>query len=531
MVSLHGVLPVLVVLLAALVLSAWVARRVHLPQPVLLSLLGLGFALVPGAPQMRLDPDLILVVFLPPILYADACDTSWVDFRRWLRPILMLAVGLVGFTILGVGLVTHALLPELPWAACFLLGAIVSPTDTVAVLAVVQTLRVPRRLTAILGGESLVNDATGLVGVQLAVAVILSGAFEAGEVAWRFAWVAGGGVGIGLALGAGFALLNRIVRTTRNLFVLSLLAPYAAYLAATGCGCSGVLAVVVAGFLVAWRIHVVPPAARVDLYATWSLVVWMLNGLCFVFIGIEAPHLVGEAAGAGGRLLVAGLAVGATAILCRILWIFPAAYLPLLFLPRTRAREGGYPPVRNVAVASWCGVRGVVSLAAALSVPTLLPDGRPFPGREELLAATLCVILLTLLVQGLTLGPLVRRLGIRGDDDTEAEVRAAREAVLEAGIRRLDELSSETRCPPSVDHWRNLLADELDSLRDEDAERRELARMRMAVSLEVRRAVAERQSSELLRLRDAGRINDRTYHALQFELDRGNPTRLDEEHA
>lgn len=293
------VLPVLVALLAALALSAWAARRARLPQPVLLALLGLGLALAPGVPRTPLDPDLILVLFLPPILYADAFDTSWVDFRRWLRPILMLAVGLVGFTILVVGVVTHALLPELPWAACFLLGAIVSPTDTVAVVAVIETLRVPRRVTAILGGESLVNDATGLVGVQLAVAVILSGAFEAGEVAWRFAWVGGGGVALGLALGAGFAWLNGVVRTTRNLFVLSLLSPYAAYWLAQVLGCSGVLAVVVAGFVVAWRVHVVPPAARVDLYATWDLLVWMLNGLCFVFIGLEAPHLVREAAGSG----------------------------------------------------------------------------------------------------------------------------------------------------------------------------------------------------------------------------------------
>jgi monovalent cation/hydrogen antiporter len=514
-------LPTLVALLAALAISQAVARRVRAPEPLVLALMGLGLALLPGLPRMPLDPDLILVVFLPPILYADAFDTSWIDFRRWLRPILMLAVGLVAFTILCVGVVAHLLLPELPIAVCFLLGALVSPTDTVAVQTVLEKLRVPRRVTAILGGESLVNDATGLVGVQLAIAVVLSGAFDAGEIAWRFAGVAGGGIGVGLAVGVVFSWLNRVAREKHVLFALSLLSPYVAFLIAHGLGSSGVLAVVVAAFMVAWRIHQVPPEARVELYATWDLVIWLLNGMCFLFVGLEAPHVIREVADGGGtRLLIAGLAVSATVILCRILWIFPAAYLPLSFSPRIRASEGGYPAWRNVSLAAWCGVRGVISLAAALSIPAVLPDGQPFPGRGELLAGTLCVILVTLLVQGLTLQPLVRILGIRGDDDTEAEVRAAREALLAAGIRRLDAFCSERSCPISVHHWRTQMQDELAVLRDEDSERRAQARSRLAVSKEVHHAVAEEQARELLALRDSARINDNTFLALQLDLDR-----------
>jgi CPA1 family monovalent cation:H+ antiporter len=515
------ILPVLVALLAALALSSPIARRLRVPQPVVLALLGLGLASVPGLPRAPLDPDLILVVFLPPILYADAFHTSWVDFQRWLRPIVMLAVGLVAATIATVGLVAHAALPELPLAVCFLLGAIVSPTDTVAVQSVIEKLRVPRRMTAILGGESLVNDATGLVGVQLAVAVVLSGAFEAGAVAGRFAWVAGGGVAIGLVVGAAFSALNRVVRDTPVLFALSLLSPYLAFLVAHRLNCSGVLAVVAAGFLVSWRIHVVPSAARLDLYATWDLVVWLLNGLCFVFIGLEAPHLVRETdVGAGRSLLVAGFAISAAAIVTRIAWVWPSAYLPLWLSPRLRRREGGYPPWRGVVLVSWCGVRGAISLAAALAIPATLPDGSPFPGRAAVLACTLCVILATLAVQGLTLGPLVRALGVRGDDDTEAEVRAARESLLEAGIRRLDAFCSETSCPLSVHHWRSLMTDEIATLRDEDAERRQAAHARLSVSQDVRAAVADEQARELLRLRDQGRINDHTYLALQLDLDR-----------
>jgi CPA1 family monovalent cation:H+ antiporter len=513
-------LRILVALLAALALSSAVAKPLRAPQPVVLALLGLALAFVPGLPRTPVDPDLILVGFLPPILYADAFHTSWVDFRRWLRPILMLAVVMVAVTIVSVGVVAKLMIPDLPWAVCFLLGAIVSPTDTVAVHAVIEKLRVPRRVTAILGGESLVNDATGLVGVQFALAVILSGSFEAGEVATSFLWVTGGGVACGIVVGFVFARLNRIARDTRILFVLSLLSPYLAYLVAYALATSGVLAVVVAGFLVSWQINRIPPQARVDLFATWDLVIWVLNGLCFLLVGLEAPRLLQDAAGGGTDLLIAALAVSAAAVLSRIIWIFPGAYLPLFFAPRQRQREGGYPPVRGVLLASWCGVRGAVSLGAALSVPAVLADGTTFPGRRELMACALGVILFTLIVQGWTLEPLVRRLGIRADADSDREVRAAREALLAAGIKRLDEFCSEHSCPVAVHHWRSLMADELATLRDEDQEERQQARTRLEVNHEVRRAVAEEQARELLALRDGGRINDLTYLGLQLELDR-----------
>lgn len=525
-------LPVLAALLAALAISAPIARRTGISEPIVLGIVGLGIAFVPGIPRRPLDPDLILAVFLPPILYADAFKTSWVDFQRWLRPILMLAVGLVGATILVVGVVAHAMMPHLPWSVCFVLGAIVSPTDTVAVQSVIEKLRVPRRITAILGGESLVNDATGLVGVQIGIAVVLSGAFEAGQVATRFALVAGGGVVVGLAVGGVFTALNRYVRDTPALFALSLLSPYVAYWVSDTLGTSGVLAVVVAGFVVSWRIHFVPAAARVELFSVWELMAWMLNGLCFVFIGLEAPRLVREAwVESGPALLWAGLAVSAAVIVLRIAWTFPAAYLPLLLSRRVREREGGYPPVQGVVLASWCGVRGVITLAAALAVPMWLDDGRPFPGRDELLACALCVILVTLFVQGLTLGPLVGLLGIRGDADTDAEIRAAREELLVAGIRRLDAFCSETSCPLSVHHWRTHMADELVTLREVDKEQRAQARERMSVSRDVRRAVADEQERALLALRDSGRINDNTYLDLQLALDRERRAGPDARHA
>jgi CPA1 family monovalent cation:H+ antiporter len=510
----------LAVLLTVLAVGHLISRRVRVPAPVILAILGAGVSWIPWLPREPLDPDLILYLFLPPLLYADAFEASWTDFRRWLRPILMLAVGLVLFTTVVVGVVAHEFLPPMPWPVCFILGAILSPTDTVAVQAIIERLHVPRRITAILGGESLVNDATSLLGVQVGVAVLLSGAFQAGTVILQFVWIAGGGVAIGVAAGLLFALINRRVREARVLFVLSLVSPYTAFLVSHQLGTSGLLAVVVAGFVVSWRIHSVPAAARVELYSTWNMLVFVLNSFCFVLIGVEAPRLLLETRiMAGSEVLLAALLVTAAVIVARILWVLPVAYLALFLAPRSRVREGGYPRWQGVVIVSWCGLRGVVSLAAALSLPQFI-DGSRFPARDAVLACTVIVILVTLIVQGVTLGPLVGLLGIPVDDDSEAEVLKAREAVLAAGIERLDAYCAEESCPVSVHRWREAMADELATLREADEEERRLARTRVQVSNEVRREVARVEGAALLKLRDRGVINDKTYLDLQLDLDR-----------
>lgn len=513
--SLHTLTAILATLAAATLL----APRFRLPQPLALALAGVGLAFVPAVRDLQVDPHLILAGFLPPLLYADAFHTSWRDFRRWLRPILMLAVVLVAVTILTVGLVAKWMLPDLPWAVCFVLGAIVSPTDTVAAQAVIERLRVPRRATAILGGESLVNDATGLVGVQIGVAVALAGVFDAGSVAVRFAEVAGLGIVIGAVSGWLFSIANRVVHHPSVLFTLSLLSPYLAFSVAEWLEVSGVLAVVVAGAIVAWRIHLVTPVARVQLRATWDQLAFVLNGLCFLYIGREAPSLLASARDGGQPLLLAGLAVSAAVILTRIVWCFPAAYLPLWMFPKLREREGGYPGIGGVALVSWCGVRGAVSLAAALSLPMLTSEGEPFPGRAQVLACTIAVILVTLVLQGGTLHLLVKWLRLADDGATEREVRRARERVLEAGITRLDEFCSEHSCPVAVHRYREAMADQLASLRAEDVAERQRAAQRLAVSREVRAAVLQAQEAALLQLRDSGGIDDHAYGNLLVELE------------
>jgi CPA1 family monovalent cation:H+ antiporter len=465
----------------------------------------------------------VLSVFLPPLLYADAWDASWVDFRRWLRSILQLSVGLVAFTILVVGVVAHAAMPGVPWAACFLLGAIVSPTDTVAVQAVLDRVRMPRRATAILGGEALVNDATALLGTSLATVVVLTGVFEPGAVGLRFARIAGLGVAIGVGVGWAAATLNRHVRGTQVLFALSLLAPYVAYFLAEHVGASGVLAVVIAGFVASWRLDYIAPESRIALYAAWEEVSFLLNAVMFLFVGLEAPIRLKQAIDSVPGIVEIALAISVAVIAARIVWTLPGAYLPPWLLPRMREREGGYPELRSVVLATWCGARGAVSLAAALSVPTLLRDGTPFPGRDEIVACTLVVILVTLIGQGATLLPLVRWLGISDAETTEAEVRRAREAMLSAGIARLDSFCSEQSCPIAVYRLREAMTDRLDSLRSEDAAARTQALERLAVDGDVRRAVYHAQAEALLALRDREHLNDRVHQELQLELDRANP--------
>ncbi|HEX6852452.1 MAG TPA: Na+/H+ antiporter [Candidatus Polarisedimenticolaceae bacterium] len=516
------VLPSILFVLAVIAAVAWAGRRLEFPVPVLLAVAGFAWSLFPGLAAPEIEPGIVLAVFLPPLLYADAWNASWIDFRRWLRPILQLAIGLVAFTIVTVGVVAKMLMPELPWAACFLLGAIVSPTDTVAVHAVLERLRITRRATAILGGESLVNDATGLLGVSLATVVVASGMFEAGEIGIRFASIAGLGVAVGVAVGLGAAWLNCRARGTEILVTLSLLAPYVAYFVAETVGASGVLAVVIAGFVASWREHVIAPESRVELYAVWGQLVFLLNALMFLFVGLETPHRLSDALTTMPGLIGSALIVALVVIASRFAWVFPGAYVPLILSERLRRLEQGYPPPRYVLIAAWCGVRGAVSLAAALSIPPLLADGTPFPGREQIVACTLVVILVTLVGQGLTLGPLVRALGVSAEDPSDAEVRAAREAMLAAGIARLDAYCTEESCPIAVYRLRDAMSDELATLKDTDATERTRAERRLAVAADVRREVYRAQAAELLRLRDGGALNDRAHQQLQMELDRAN---------
>jgi len=513
-------LPALIAILGLIGLASVAAPRVKLPAPVLLAVAGIAWGLLPGLNPPEIEPHAVLSVFLPPLLYAQAWRFSWHDFRRWLRPILSLAIGLVAFTTLLVGLAAKGLMPGLPWAACFLMGAVLSPTDTVAVEGVMSRLRIPRRATAIVGGESLINDATGLLGVQLAMIVVLTGVFTAGGIAIQFVRVAGLGVASGIVVGLMAVAINARLRGAAVLFVFSLFAPYLAFALAEAAGASGVLAVVVAGFVASWRLTVIPPASRVDLYAGWDVVTLILNGLMFLFVGLQIPHRLGADPESTASLLGMALVISAVVVVARFVWFWPAAYIPLWLFPRLRAKEGGYPDRRIVFLGGWCGVRGAVSLAAALALPVMLPDGAPFPGRAEIETAVLVTIVVTLIGLGSTLAPVTSWLKLPNDPTTENETRKAREAMLAAGIARLDAFCNDKSCPIAVYRYRDVMIDQLAELREIEESERKHATRRLEVSREVRRATWEAEAAELLRLRDAGEINDRVHQDLQLELDR-----------
>lgn len=513
-------LPGLIATLGLIGLASIAAPRIKIPAPVLLALAGIGWGLVPGLAPPEIAPRVVLLVFLPPLLYAQAWRFSWHDFRRWLRPILSLAIGLVAFTTLLVGLVAKGLMPGLPWAVCFLMGAVLSPTDTVAVEGVLSRLRIPRRATAIVGGESLINDATGLLGVQLALIVVLTGVFEAGAIATQFIRVAGLGIASGAAVGLLAVGINARVRGTAVLFVFSLFAPYLAFEVADAAGASGILAVVVAGFVASWRLDLIPPESRVDLYADWDVVTLILNGLMFLFVGLQIPHRLAADPESTMSLLGVALVVSAVVVIARFAWFWPAAYIPLWMFPRLRAKEGGYPDPRIVFLGGWCGVRGGVSLAAALALPMTLPDGTALPGRAEIETAVLVTIVVTLIGLGSTLAPVTRWLRLPNDPSTEEETRKAREAMLAAGIARLDAFCTDKSCPIAVYRYRDVMIDQLAELRELDESERKHATRRLEVSREVRRATWQAESAELLRLRDAGEINDRVHQDLQLDLDR-----------
>ena len=431
---------VICALLIVVAVLAILAKKVSLPYPVLLVLGGLVLGFVPGLPAVQLEPDMVFLFLLPPLLYPAALFTSWRDFRANLGPISMLAIGLVLFTTATVAAVVHGL-TGLPWPAAFVLGAIISPPDAVAATAITSRLRVPRRIVAILEGESLVNDATALVAYRFAIVAMTNGGFSFSEASGRFVFVALGGIAIGLAVGWLASHIQRRLDDPPVQITISLLTPFAAYIPAERWHVSGVLAVVAAGLFLGWRSPVtLTSRTRLNAFVFWEMMVFLLNGLVFVLIGLQLPHILHALSGQSLRQLIwHGVLISCAAIIVRIAWVFAAAGLLHLLNISLRKRDPD-PSWRNLAIIAWTGMRGVVSLAAALAVPLTLSDGSPFPGRDYILFITFCVILATLVLQGLSLPTLIRGLGVVGDGLANLEERTARLKANEAALAYLAEV-------------------------------------------------------------------------------------------
>ena len=513
----------LLVLVAALAL---LARRLGTPYPIVLVLGGLLTGLVPGLPDVELAPELVFLLFLPPLVYIAAFFTSVRDFRAQARPILTLAVGLVLATTVVVALVAHELIRGLDWPAAFVLGAIVSPPDAVAAAAIFRRLPVPRVIVTVLEGESLLNDATGLVAYRVAVAATVTGTFSATQATAGFLLVAVGGVAVGLAVGWLVARLRRPLRDPPIEITISLLTPFAAYLPAEALGVSGVLATVACGLYVGRQApRLMDADTRVQGRAVWETLVFLLNGLVFVLIGLQLPGIVARLAERPPlRLAALAVLVSGSVVLVRFAWVFATDWLAH---PRRAPRNTRLAWAED-GVISWAGMRGVVSLAAALALPFTTASGAPFPERDLLIFLTVCVIVVTLVGQGLTLPWLLRVLRVHGDGAEGQEETHAREAATQAAQTRLEALAAEWPGHlPLIDTLRAQYShrashfDDTVQLTDgrtgsrlpSDAEQ-ELIEHRA-----IRRAVIDAERAAIIELRERGDISDDVWRRVERDLD------------
>ncbi len=513
---------VFLLLLLAVALLALVARQLSVPYPIVLVFGGAALGLVPGLPQITLEPDLVFVLFLPLLLYSDAWFTSWRDFRANLRSISLLAIGLVICTLLVVALVAHSIIPGFSWEAAFVLGAVISPTDAIASTAIAERLGVPRRLLTIISGESLVNDATGLVAYRFAIAAVITGAFSIASAGLQFVLVVVGGVAIGVAAAMLYTWIEQRLDDSSVEITLSFLVPFAAYIAAEQVNVSGVLAVVTAG-LVGGRqsARLLSATTRLNAVSVWSMLTFTLNGVLFILVGLQLRTLLELLkAQSISTLLWYGVAISVTVIVVRLIWVFPGAYLPPLLFPSIRARDG-YPSWRAVVVLGWAGMRGALSLAAALAVPTILADGSLFTERSIIIFLTFCVIIATLVGQGLTLPLLIRRLGLRDDGVAEREESVARLAAARAALARIDDLAAEEWAPKEALAYLRAVEKHRIHRFDSDGDADEAGRDEVmdTARRRLRRETLDAEREALIRLRNEGAINDEILHRIERELD------------
>jgi monovalent cation/hydrogen antiporter len=478
---------------------------------------------MPGMPQIDLPPDLVLVGVLPPLLYGAAFFTSLRDLRANVRPVGLLAVGLVLLTMVVVAVVAHAIVPKLPWSAAFVLGAIVSPTDPIASTAIMERLGVARRVVNIVEGESLVNDGTALVAYRFAVAAAVSGTFTLWEAGLSFLLNVAGGVVVGIGVGWLVRQVRRRLDFPAAEVTISLLTGYFAYIPAELIGVSAVIAAVTAGIYLGWHTPELTTAeVRLAGESTWEIVTFVLNALLFTLIGLQLPVIVnGLDAYATSDLLWWAAAIWLTVLVVRWLWVYPAAWLPRRLMRGLRERDP-MPRASALALISWSGLRGGVSLAAALAIPLTIDTGAPFPARNLILFLTFAVILGTLVIQGLTLPAMIRLLGLEDDGaDAAREEARARIHASEAALARLEELLDEEwvredtaeRIRGGYGFRRDRFSAWLDSGADGSIEARSLDYQRLRHEL----LVAERAGVH--ELRRCGDISDEVARKVERDLD------------
>jgi monovalent cation/hydrogen antiporter len=513
------VLLALLIALAALLVLAPVLRT---PYPILLVIGGLALGFVPGIPTLELPPDLVLVAILPPLLYSAAFYTSLRDLRQNIRVISLLAIGLVTATTVAVAVVAHEAISGVGWGSAFVLGAIVSPTDPLAATAIARRLGVPRRVVAIVEGESLVNDGTALVLYRVAVVAVVSGSFSIWDAGLRLIGTAAGGIAVGLVIGFLIAALRRRLDNPPVEVTIALLSGYFAFLPAAALGVSGVLAVVTTGVYMGWRTpELTSVQTRLDGAAMWQIFTFVVNALLFALVGLQLNHILDSLSGrSAGELIWDAAVVAGTVMLIRIVWTFPFTYVPWLIWGRVGEHDPA-PPWQRPAIVSWMGLRGAVSLAAALALPLTTDAGTAFPDRPLIIYLAFAVILGTLVFQGLSLPYVIRALGVEDDGLEAREEAKARIHAADAALARLEELVDEDWVRPEtaerlrgmMGFRRNRFAARFSTDDDGGIEEQSLAYQRL------RRELLDAERDAVVRLRREGRINDDVMHRVTRDLD------------
>ncbi|GGM00500.1 Na+/H+ antiporter [Nakamurella endophytica] len=512
-------------LVSAAVAIAALARRYGLPSPLVLVAAGLAASFIPGLPSIELDPDLVLYGVLPPLLFSASLDSSYMGLRANIRPVALLSVGLVLFTTVAVGAAAYLVSPTLGWPLALVLGAVVSPPDAVAATAIGRTLALPRRVLTVLGGESLLNDATALTAYRVAVAWAVGGTLSVGDGLATFGLAVGVGVAVGLVLGFGAALVLRWLSDASVEVAVFLLVPFAAYALAEEAHGSGVLAVVAAGLWIGRQQHRMHYSTRLQGGSVVTTVDFVLETVVFGLIGLQLPAVISSLGDRPVReVVVLVTVVVAVVLVTRIVWIFPATYLPRRLSRRIRERDP-VPPVGNIVVLSWAGMRGVVTLGAAFALPLRDEAGQPLPGRDLVLFAAFAVVVATLMVQGLSLPWLIRRLHLGSGeerDDALAEAQAAQEAS-DAAMSRLDELADDEegqRYDGIVQELREMATARANAawerLGPQGPHRSETP---SEFFRRLRRDMLASERAVYVRYRDEGRIDDEVLRRVQRELD------------
>jgi monovalent cation/hydrogen antiporter len=522
--GIHGVELIVLVLLILVVAFAALAKRLQTPYPIILVIGGLILSVIPHTPHVELDPELVFLIILPPLLFSAAFATPWRDFYYNLVSISMLAVGLVGFTVFGVAAASRWILPGFDWRMGLVLGAVVSTTDAIAATSIASRLGMPKRITQVLEGESLLNDATGLLALEFTTAMLVTGRTPSiFEGVWRLLYLVFGSIAIGLIAGKLIHMLVVKIVDAPIEITISLIAPYFAYLTAESAHASGVMATVACGIYLGHKSSLfLSTGARLTGHAVWEMIDFVLNGFVFLLLGFQLPYIqAGIHTHHLGKLVLLGLLFSGVVILLRFVWVYPGAAISYAIRRRILHQPETLPNPKALFILGWTGMRGVVALAAAISLPKLLDSGAAFPGRNMMIFLTFCVIFVTLVLQGLTLPVLIRRLGLAGLAGRNEEEEEARRDMVKAALAYLEHCREDSSADvaPVYDELIRTYRRRLNTLVNDKSAERGSRPEDYELWRELSQQVRAIQRATVLHLRNQNKINDEVMRRLERELD------------